>query len=78
MTPDAPALGRYRKWTPDPGASIKELFRALRVGGLLVATIGASQVVPLNQLWNDVMQVVGVTLPTGIGSDLDETCLTRR
>ena len=51
--------------TPDPRAATRELLRALRIGGQMVATIWTSQVLPLNQLWNDVMSQASVTPPPG-------------
>lgn len=51
--------------TPDPRAATRELLRALRRGGHLVATIWTSQLVPLNQLWNEVMQQASVSPPPG-------------
>lgn len=52
--------------TPDPRAALRELFRATRAGGVLVATIWSSQVVALNQLWNEVMRIAEVVPPVGI------------
>jgi SAM-dependent methyltransferase len=49
--------------TPDPRAATRELLRALRTGGQLVATIWTSQVAPLNQLWNDVISHASVSPP---------------
>ncbi len=51
--------------TPDPRAATREPLRALRMGGQLVATIWTSQVVPLNQLWNEVMRQAPVSPPPG-------------
>lgn len=51
--------------TPDPRAAVNELARVTRRGGVLVATIWTSQVVPLNQLWNEVMQAAEVVPPAG-------------
>ncbi|WP_157720493.1 class I SAM-dependent methyltransferase [Friedmanniella luteola] len=52
--------------TPDPGAAARELRRVLRPGGRLVATIWTSQLVPLNQMWNDVMRHASVSPPPGL------------
>lgn len=52
--------------TPDPGAAARELRRVLRPGGRLVATIWTSQVVPLNQMWNDVLRQASVSPPPGV------------
>jgi SAM-dependent methyltransferase len=59
--------------TPDPGAATRELRRVLQPGGRLVATIWTSQVVPLNQMWNDVMRQASVTPPPGmrLAAELD-------
>lgn len=46
---------------PDPRSAARELFRGLRSGGRLVATIWSSQPVSLHQLWNDVMAQAGVS-----------------
>ena len=51
--------------TPDPGAATAEVLRTLRPGGLLVATVWTSQVVPLNQLWKDVVHRASVAPPPG-------------
>ncbi|WP_161606187.1 class I SAM-dependent methyltransferase [Microlunatus speluncae] len=51
--------------TPDPRSAVRELFRALRCGGRLIATIWTSQPGPLNQLWNQVMTRAAVTPPAG-------------
>lgn len=51
--------------TPDPRASVRELFRATRVGGVLVATIWTSRATALNQLWNQLMQTAKVEPSTG-------------
>ncbi|MFT4165901.1 MAG: class I SAM-dependent methyltransferase, partial [Microlunatus sp.] len=42
--------------TPDPRRAARELFRVIRSGGCLVATTWPSQIMPLNQFWNEVMQ----------------------
>lgn len=51
--------------TPDPRGVVKELFRVVRSGGCLVATIWSAEVVPLNQLWNEVMRQAAVSPPPG-------------
>lgn len=51
--------------TPDPRASVRELFRALRVGGVLVATIWTSRMTALNQLWHDVIQAAEIVPASG-------------
>jgi trans-aconitate methyltransferase len=51
---------------PDPRAAARELLRALRPGGQLVATIWTSRLVPLNQLWNEVMHRASVSPPPGL------------
>lgn len=52
--------------TPNPRFATNELLRALRVGGRVVATIWTSEVVPLNQLWNEVMAQAEVSPPPGV------------
>lgn len=51
--------------TPDPRAALQELCRVVRRGGQLVATIWTSQVVPLSQLWSEVMLQASVSPPPG-------------
>lgn len=51
--------------TPDPRRAARELCRVIRPGGCLVATIWPSQILPLNQFWNEVMQQAAVSPPVG-------------
>ena len=51
--------------TPDPRRAARELFRVIRPGGCLVATTWPSQILPLNQFWNEVRQRAEVASPAG-------------